>query len=150
VSWAQLEGLLPLTDLVMLDIKHMDPDKHREATGSDNRLILANAERLAAQAQALAVRIPVVPGFNDTPREIGEIRRFVESLKWLRKGGGPLTLSLLPFHPLAGEKYASLGLPNRVAGLVPPTAQRMRELGEAARLLPDTEEAWQLQLSIPA
>ena len=68
--WEHLESLLPVTDLFMMDIKHMDPVQHKEATGVSNERILANARRLAASGKAVLFRIPVIPTVNDTVEEI--------------------------------------------------------------------------------
>ena len=89
--WEVLAKLLSVTDLVMMDIKHLDPAKHREVTGSSNELILKNAERLAEKGKPLIIRVPVIPGVNDTTDQIEAIARFVKSFSNLRY------LELLPF-----------------------------------------------------
>ena len=123
--WETLAGLLPLTDLVMMDIKHMDPGRHEAATGVSNERILANARRLAESGVSLIVRIPIVPGVNDTPAEIAAIAGFVRSLD------GP-ALELLPFHRLAENKYRSLGLTYMASALTPPSKEQMEHLTVAA------------------
>lgn len=132
--WEHLESALPLVDLFMVDIKHIDAEKHRAATGVTNHTILANIRRLAATGKLLIFRVPVVPGVNDTPEEVGAIAAFVSSLGAERADGGAgLTLELLAFHRLAEEKYRSLGLEYRAGELVAPGKERMAELAEAAR-----------------
>jgi pyruvate formate lyase activating enzyme len=132
--WEHLESALPLVDLFMVDIKHMDADKHRAATGVTNHIILENIRRLAGTGKPLTFRVPVVPGVNDTPEEIAAIARFVKALGAERADGGTgLTLELLAFHRLAEEKYRSLGLEYHAGELVPPGKERMAELVEAAR-----------------
>ena len=76
-----LEKILPLTNLFLCDIKHMDPDKHKLFTGVDNAIILDNIAFLAQSICPVKIRIPVVPGFNDTPEEIEKIAIYVKSLK---------------------------------------------------------------------
>ena len=61
-----LATLLPVTDLIMMDIKQMDPARHKDATGVPNERILANAQRLARRGKPIIFRIPVVPTVNDT------------------------------------------------------------------------------------
>lgn len=113
--WDDLEELLSVTDLVMMDIKHIDSEKHRAATGVSNERILANAERLAASGKPIIFRVPVIPTVNDSPEEIGAIASFVKRIA----GGSPdIRLELLPFHRLAADKYRSLGLEYR-AGQLP-------------------------------
>ena len=131
--WAYLADLLPHTDLVMMDIKHMDPEKHRAATGVTNERVLATAERLAVTTdKPILFRVPVVPGINDTDAEIDAIatyvRRLVEARGVTGPTAAPITLELLAFHRLASQKYQSLGLDYRAADLEPPTEQRMKEL----------------------
>ncbi|MEP7359012.1 MAG: glycyl-radical enzyme activating protein [Anaerolineales bacterium] len=134
--WEHLEALLPLVDLFMVDIKHLDPQKHIAATGVSNRRILANIRRLAATGKPLTFRIPVVPSVNDTAAEIQAIAGFVAALGGLRADGGAgISLELLPFHRLAGDKYTSLGLDYRAAELRTPDKQTMSNLVEAAREL---------------
>lgn len=131
--WEAMEAVLPVTDLWMVDIKHLDGEKHRQATGVSNRQILENIRRLAETGQALVLRVPVVPGVNDTPAEIGDIAKFVQTLNLRRaRPAPPLSLELLPFHRLAGEKYRSLGMDDAAAELTPPTAEQMASLVAAA------------------
>ena len=122
-----MAGLLPWLDLVLLDVKHMDDSAHRAATGVSNRLILANARRLAQSGVPLIVRTPVVPGVNDTPEAIRAVAEFIRGFPNLRY------YELMPFHRMAGGKYRSLGLDYAAAGLLPPSAERLQALAEAAR-----------------
>jgi len=120
VRWENLARLMPVTDMVMMDLKQMDPQKHRWATGASNALLLANARRLVETGKPIIFRTPVVPTVNDTPEEIAAIAAFVREMVLLRRARGDadgdgvgedtITLELLPFHRLAGDKYRSLGL----------------------------------------
>jgi pyruvate formate lyase activating enzyme len=133
-KWEFLEAVVPLTDLFMVDIKHMDAEKHRAATGVSNQLILENIRRLAATGKPIIFRIPVVPGVNDTPEEIGAIAEFVRSLGETRSDGGEgLSLELLAFHRLAEDKYHSLGMDYRAGDLQPPSKEHMASLVNTAR-----------------
>lgn len=134
--WENLAAVLPWVDLFMVDIKHLDPRKHKAATGVSNHRILANIRRLAATDKPIIFRVPVVPTVNDTCADIGAIAGFVRGLAEARagKGGGTgISLELLPFHRLAEDKYTSLGLEYRAAGLMTPDKDRMGELVQAAR-----------------
>jgi pyruvate formate lyase activating enzyme len=140
--WDDIATLLPVTDLVLMDIKLIDPDLHREVTGVSNGRILANARRLVQTDRPILFRVPVVPTVNDSVEEIAAIAAFVRRLADIRtqKNGGyakvhanSLSLELLPFHRLAGDKYRSLGFDYRASELERPTKDKMEELAEAAR-----------------
>ena len=104
VAWHVMGKALDYVDLLLLDIKHMDPVKHKEATGVSNELILENAGK-AAKKTKLLIRIPVIPGFNDSAEHIEEVAKFAKSL-----GNNVVRCDLLPFHNWAEAKYESLGL----------------------------------------
>lgn len=115
--WDQIEKVLPYTDLIMMDIKHMNSEKHKLVTGVRNELILENAQKLAEEKTQLIFRIPVIPTVNNTIEEITEIAKFISYLQEIRKdkykGDSPeIKLELLKFHKLAGDKYKSLGINN--------------------------------------
>lgn len=138
VPWETLAGLLPVTDLVMMDLKHMEPEKHTWAVGASNQLVLMNARRLVESGIPLIFRTPVVPTVNDTPEEIGAIAAFVREMRDLRShvkpdGATPdISLELLPFHRMAGDKYASMGLDYRARDLTPPSKETIEALIAAA------------------
>jgi len=133
-KWEYVEAALPLADLFMVDIKQLDPAKHKAATGVSNELILANIRRLAATGKRVIFRTPVIPGVNDAPEDIAAISKFVGELMGARADGGAgLSLELLPFHRLASDKYHSLGLEYRAAGLEPPHKEQMDGLVDTAR-----------------
>ena len=97
-----VERVLQHTDLVLLDIKHMDPARHAEWTGVSNQLILENARLMARKCETRA-SFPVVPGVNDTEENIRMTSEFVGSL-------GIKYLDVEPFHKLGEGKYQALGL----------------------------------------
>jgi pyruvate formate lyase activating enzyme len=105
-------------DLVLFDLKAMDPEIHRHYTGVWNGRILSNLETLVAAGCPPVVRIPVVPGVNDSD---DEARRFAEYLSALRIPA----VELLPFHRIGAEKYRRLGMPYRAADMPEPTAAAM-------------------------
>lgn len=118
--------LIPHIDHVMMDVKHMDSVKHQAFTGQPNEKILDNARYIAEHAAHLVIRVPVIPGFNDSPAEIAAIARFADRLPNVRE------LHLLPYHRLGQDKYAGLGREYTLAHLTPPTAAHMNELKETA------------------
>jgi glycyl-radical enzyme activating protein len=102
VSWRRFEELLPVTDLVLLDLKSMDSQVHRRWTGVPNELILENARRLARAPVDLLVRIPVIPGVNDSEQEMV---RCAELLAGFARLQG---VELLPYHDLGVGKMKVL------------------------------------------
>ena len=101
--WRVWTTLLPHLDLVLLDLKEIDPARHRELTGVSNRLILANARRLAAHGVSLIVRRPLIPGHNDSLDSLHALGRFVRELDTVQE------VDLLPYHRMGSAKYERLG-----------------------------------------
>jgi pyruvate formate lyase activating enzyme len=104
-------------DLVLFDLKLIDPKAHRTYTGSDNRLILDNFRVLAATGRSLRVRVPLVPGITDTEDNLRVLADFLNSC------GAEAPVDLLPFHAIADQKYQRLGKPNPMAGVISPSPQ---------------------------
>jgi len=100
-SWPTIEKILPFTDLVLFDIKCIDPHKHYQATGKANSLILENAQKIA-KIKPMRVRVPLIPGFNDSQEEIRSIVNFV-------KLHLSVPIDLLPYNRLADSKYERMG-----------------------------------------
>jgi len=124
-----IDRLVAWSDLVLYDLKLLDEADHRRWTGSSNRAILANARRLANSGAAVEVRVPLICGITDTPKNLDAIFAF------LRDANLP-HLALLPFNPAAGAKYDWLGRSCDVQGTEQDT-DRLAELvglAEAAGL----------------
>jgi pyruvate formate lyase activating enzyme len=126
-AWERVAAILPVTDLVMMDVKLMDPKRHKACTGVSNERILRNAARLGTEAEALIVRTPIVPGVNDTEEDVAAIAAFAAGLPNL------LYYELLPFHPLARGKYDSLDMAYSARELESPAREQMDALTEVAR-----------------
>lgn len=92
-----------LADLILFDLKLVDPEKHRRHTGVPNELILRNLAALIERDAAVTVRVPIVPGVNDSEEDRV---RFAECLGALR----PRQVELLPYHPAGANKYRRLGM----------------------------------------
>ncbi len=102
-KYETIEQILPFLDTYLMDIKHLDSTKHKEYTGVDNKLILENAQKIAKSRQTeLIIRVPVIPGFNDSEKEIRDIALFADSLSGVRK------IHLLPYHSFGRGKYEGL------------------------------------------
>ncbi|MBO5945395.1 MAG: glycyl-radical enzyme activating protein [Clostridia bacterium] len=121
-SYDKIEKLLPYLDLYLMDIKLMDPVRHREYTGVDNALILENARRVAKSGVELIIRTPIIPGVNDNEADVAAIAGFARTLGSVREH------HLLPYHRLGQDKYAGLGRSYAFRGVEPPTRERMEYL----------------------
>ena len=96
--------LLAAVDHVFFDLKIMDADRHREVIGVDNRLILANLDRLATSGTPFTIRVPLVPGITDTEDNLSRMATHVAALPTVP------TVQLLPYNRAAGGKYGACGL----------------------------------------
>lgn len=105
VDYSAFAAILPYTDLFLYDIKCMDPEKHRHYTGADNYRILENLSRLLRDGRRVWIRIPVVPGVNDTIEEMRTVRAF------LLGSGYPERVELLPYHRMGENKSKALNQP---------------------------------------
>jgi pyruvate formate lyase activating enzyme len=101
-------------DLVLLDLKAWDPERHRLLTSKDNRPVLAFAERLAALARPIWVRYVLVPGLTDDPEEVAAVARFAARL------GNVERVDVLPFHQMGRFKWKQLGLEYALDAVAPP------------------------------
>lgn len=90
-------------DLVMMDIKLVDPKRHRKWTGKGNALILGNLETLIASGQPFIARIPLIPGVNDDEENLEATAALLEGTRGLQR------VELLPYHKTAGAKYPMVG-----------------------------------------
>lgn len=109
-EWKDLQKVLPYTDLVISDIKHMNTNIHKKYTGVDNFKILKNLKLLSREKKDLILRIPVIPNVNDSMENIGATADFI--LNELENS--VKVLQLLSFMRLGEEKYHSLGLPYKM------------------------------------
>ena len=127
MPYETIERLLPYLDLYLLDIKHMNSEKHKEYTAVGNERILENARRIAESGVELIVRTPVIPGFNDTAEEILAISKFARSLPSVREH------HLLPYHRLGSDKYKGLGRSYSLSEIEPPSPEKMNYLLSVAQ-----------------
>lgn len=121
--YSVIETILPYLDQYLLDIKHMNPQKHKQFTGKSNEIMLENARKIAESGMTeLSIRVPVIPTFNDTPEEIKQIAQFADKLP------GVARIHLLPYHRLGQDKYEGLQREYQMKEIVPPTAAHMEML----------------------
>lgn len=100
----KIDEALKYTDLVMLDIKHIDNEEHKRLTGKGNRNILAFAEHIRELGIPVWIRHVVVPGITDKYEELFALGEFLSTLSNIK------ALDVLPYHDMAKPKYAELGL----------------------------------------
>jgi len=124
-----IERVLPYLDVYLMDIKHMDSEKHRAFTGQPNERILENAKKIARNAKKLIIRVPVIPTFNDTVEEITDIARFAKSLENVTE------IHLLPYHRYGTDKYKWLGREYKLPDITTPSDEKMQELLTAVSLV---------------
>jgi len=123
VSWDKIEPMLPFVDFLITDIKHMDPDQHLVYTGVSNELILDNIRRVTASGKPVVIRVPIVPGLNDSDENMRQTSRFIAE----DCGGRIKQLQLLSYHELGKIKYTSLGIAYGLEGLDKPTNEACKQ-----------------------
>ena len=102
VPWSVFERILPYTDLFLYDVKSMDSAVHRQYTGVENTLILQNLQELLRRRTPLWIRMPIIPGVNDTQQEMTALRSFLD------QHGQPEKIELLPYHAMGENKARAL------------------------------------------
>ncbi len=121
--WEAFLEVLPFTSLFLFDIKHADSTMHRKLTGQGNELILDNLKKLCAAKAPIEVRIPLVPGCNDSPDNLRHIGELLKGLP-LQK------VRLLRYHSLARSKYAALNMPDTMPPAEPIQDSHMRQISD--------------------
>lgn len=128
-KWETIEKLLPYLNQYLLDIKHMNPRKHKEFTGRSNELMIENAMKIAKSGMTeLSIRVPVIPGFNDTEEEIRQIAAYTATLPNVKR------MHLLPYHRLGQDKYTGLNREYLMGDVKPPTNEHMEKLLKVAEM----------------
>ncbi|NLL79201.1 MAG: pyruvate formate lyase-activating protein [Clostridiales bacterium] len=113
-EWMEkLDRLMTMTNLVMLDIKHIDPVKHKELTGQPNDRILAFAKYLSEKNVDIWIRHVVVPGITDDDKYLYQLGYFIGGLSSLR------ALDVLPYHTMGKVKYEKLGIKYKLEDVPP-------------------------------
>jgi pyruvate formate lyase activating enzyme len=102
-QWSVLERILPHTDLFLYDLKQMDSRKHEEMTGVGNAVILENLQRIDGRGKPVWVRVPLIPGYNDSIENLTLVAEFIKTLTNVER------ISLLPYNGAAGAKYSFVG-----------------------------------------
>ncbi len=122
VSWRVLDRVLKYTDLVLFDIKHLEPAIHRKGTGRGNQLILENLKKIVDAGQRRVwLRIPIIPNYNDSEQYIEKLAEAVTKMPVEK-------ISLLSYHEWGKPKYESLGRDYLFSDSAPPGQERLQAL----------------------
>ena len=111
------ERILAYTDLFLYDIKIVDSEKHKKYVGVGNELIISNIKKLLSLGARVIVRVPIIPGVNDTEEEILAVKEIAS---------GAEKIELLPYHAMGEHKYAALG--KEECKFSTPTEDKMKKL----------------------
>lgn len=120
-------ALIPLVDHFLPDVKHMDSELHEKVIGVPNGPILRNIRMLVKEGCRVSVRVPFIPGFNDSEKNMRELGAFA---KELLAAGDMAMVHLLPYHSLGKSKYESLDRGYSMDGTKPPENETMEEWKE--------------------
>ena len=112
------------TDLILLDIKHIDEQEHIKLTGQTNKNILAMAEKLSDMGKPVWIRHVLVPERSDRDDYLHRLADFIHTLKNVER------VEVLPYHTLGVFKWENLGIPYQLEGINPPSAERIKNAEE--------------------
>ena len=118
-NFSTFEELMNYTDLILLDIKHIDSNAHKQLTGWKNENILDCARYLSDIKKPVWIRHVLVPGINDDDDSLYKLRKFLDSL------GNIERVEVLPYHDLGVYKWEQLGLPYALSEVKPPTEENI-------------------------
>lgn len=130
----KITKLMEVTDLVMLDIKHMDDEAHKDLTAHSNQKIVEFARYLDAIGKPVWIRHVVVPGITQKEESLAAVGRFLSTLSNVEK------LEVLPYHALGKVKYENLGMDYRLKDTPQLTKEQAKEAEEIIRKYWDNSE----------
>ncbi len=107
VKWKTMSMILNCTDIFLFDFKAANPQKHHKLTGSDNRQILENLQKLSDAGAEIEIRMPLIPALNDSDEDIHEAGKILSNLHIK-------SIKILPYHNMARSKYDALGMANKI------------------------------------
>jgi pyruvate formate lyase activating enzyme len=123
--WSVLDAIRGDVDLFLYDLKLMNDEAHRRLTGVSNRPILQNLRALSEGGAAIILRVPIIPGINDSRDNARALAAFAAALPRLQG------IDLLPYHPTAVDKYARMNRAYRLQGTRPPDAEDLAGIAQA-------------------
>lgn len=118
--FSKFQELMKVTDLLLMDLKHIDPEEHRKLTGRPNDNILDMFRFLSDTGKPIWVRHVLVPGITDDDSWLRKTREFLKTLGNVKK------IEVLPYHSMGAFKWKSLGIPYSLEGVQTPGADRVK------------------------
>lgn len=125
-DWETVEEAFSLLDIIYMDIKHINAQKHQMVTGQSNAIILENARRIDKLQKPIRIRVPLIPGFNDSSEDFGAIVRFASSLNNLER------VQIIPYHNFGISKYGNIGRQYSLTELETPSKAAVEKLLQLA------------------
>ena len=126
-SFPAFEELMKYTDLILLDIKHIDSDAHKQLTGWRNENILDCARYLSDIGKPVWIRHVLIPGINDDDESLRNLRAFIDTLRNVER------VDVLPYHALGVYKWEQLGIPYALTEVKSPTEESVRHAQKILR-----------------
>lgn len=121
-DWKKIKEILKYTDLVLYDLKHMDPFMHIKYTGVSNEIILKNALKISKEKVDLRIRVPIIPTINDSMDNLAKLAKFIKKLERIEE------IDFLPYHRLGISKYEMLDKEYPLKSLQPPSKEYLLKL----------------------
>lgn len=116
-----VKNLYKLTDLVVLDVKHIDNEWHKKITGMGNENVLASAHYREESRKAMWLRYVLVPGYSDQAKYIDEWGKYFHNYKSVER------VEIIPYHTLGAHKYEAMGMKYELEDVVPPTVEQIEK-----------------------
>ena len=123
-DWDILKEAVDHVDLVLMDNKHMDTEVHKKLTGVNNDVILENTARVAARGVPMIIRVPLIPGLNDSDENFSQLGQFMKTC-------GLKRVDLLPYHRFSLSKHNALGLAYRLDDVSDPEEGEVKRVADA-------------------
>ena len=120
----KIKELIDLTDLFLLDIKHINPEKCKDLVGFSNQRELAFAKYLSEHGKAMWIRQVLIPGFTDDGKDLLDLKNFIGSLKTVEK------VEILPYHTMGKYKWTDLCLKYELEGVRDATVEDVKRAKE--------------------
>jgi len=128
VAWDILKEAVKFADLVLMDNKHMDSKVHKKLTGVNNELILENTQKVANLGKPVIIRVPLIPGLNDSNENISQLSQFM-------RGCSLSSVDLLPYHRFSLSKHQALGLSYMIEDVSSPEEDEVRRVADMLETL---------------
>lgn len=119
INTDEVKRLYKKTDLLLLDIKHIDEEMHKKLTGASNKNVLEMAKYREDMAKPMWIRYVLVPGWNDDEKYLRRLGEHFKNYKYVER------LEILPYHTLGVYKYKELGMEYKLNDVKPPTKETL-------------------------